>query len=152
MLYIITVGDNVRISPKDVNIIITDTHNLWNKKYYLRDMNRFDYMNKQFFYESRYNQYIVEKNLIEKEYSENDRRKIDYLVFTTDPIVFNICRFLLKKYQHSGKLIVYYNYDNNVKNYVCDSYDIDENGGLDEWPSEINNICSPMDILLSELR
>ena len=151
MLYVVTLGGDVKLSSSDLKQVIFEEKNLWSKNYEFRDMNLFDFKNKEYFYESRYHQHIVERNLIEEEYSKKEIRNEDYIVFTTDPIVFCICRFLLKKYQKNGKLIVYNRYNYDLKRYKYNEYNIDEDGRLECWPLEIDDMGSPIDILLSEL-
>ncbi len=150
-LYIVTLGGNIKLSSSDLNTVILKQKSLWSKKRMYRDMNLFDFKNKKYFYESRYNQYTVERNLIEREYSEREVRNEDYVLFTTDPIVFSICRVLLKKYQKTGKLIVYNNYDYQLKEYTYSKYIINEDGRVEDWPPKTDDISVPLDILLSEL-
>ena len=151
MFYVVTLGGNIKLSPSDLNQIISEEKSIWNKKYSFRDMNLLDFKNKEYFYESRYNQHLFEKKIIEREYFEAQKDNIDYILFTTDPIVFYICRYIFKNEQISGKLIVYNKYNYQLEKYDYDEYIIDSDGRLEFWPPEKDDMGSPIDILLSEL-
>ena len=160
-LYVLTVGNDVEIPWEKEKIILGDKKFPWSLPFMSYNMDKLHSENHGKKYISPYERYRLDRNLLEEQFKKAQKINVDYVVFSTDAIVFDICRVLTKKaYENSdfqlndhkcGGLFVIESYNQNTEKFEFGSYWFDKYGHLDEWPDTKNNPMGPFEILLSEL-
>ena len=158
-IYVFSLGKDVRLSPDEVESLMNQNGFPWSQETFVfRDMDKFHYENYGNNYISGYQRYIADRKLMEAEFQNAESRKIPYVVFTNDMIVFQTCRALTNKAYDKLKnkpaggyggwlIITKYNRDGMS---LSEWYEFDQFGRLD-WPQEENDLTEPFNIILSEL-
>ena len=166
-LWILTIGRDAILTREEVETVVNSKGLPWNSdenpkkgRKIFRNMNLYSEDLCLEGYMPRYKMYVAERALLEREFSEADSNDNDYVVFTTDPIVFETCRVIIhNKFkdvkqpqdEEYGALVVVTDFNHNTydEDHICGWFD--NYGHLDEWPSTENDITSPIMINLSEL-
>ena len=166
-LWIFTIGNDVRINQEEVEKILSNKNFPWNfnenprkDRKIFRNMNLYSKISCSENYMSQYKKYLNERKLMEEEFSKAEFENKDYIIFTTNEVIFETCRAIIhnkfkddkesENKEYGGLVVITnFNHDNYDEEHICGWFD--QYGHMDDWPSTENDISSPVTIILSEL-